>query len=273
MASRDALANPSSLDAYVEFATDPPVMTTLDVDSLVAIDMHVHVEQDGHGCLSLDQELLDASAKYFKSTADRTAHRRTARRATPGPVDGGSDLHRRRHHGARPSCAVELRDRRRRGAARDVLIPFGSVDPHQVDQAVERVRRLVGDHGVRGFKFHPTLQAFAPNDERFYPIYAAIEQAGVPVVFHTGQTGIGAGLPGGRGLKLRYSQPMLLDDVAADFPAPDSDPRPPVGALAGRGDLDGDAQGQRVHRSVRVVTRSTFRPSSCVPPGRTCRTR
>ncbi len=37
-------------------------------------------------------------------------------------------------------------------------------------------------------------------------------------MFHTGQTGIGAGLPGGRGIKLRYSDPMLLDDVAADFP-------------------------------------------------------
>jgi hypothetical protein len=40
----------------------------------------------------------------------------------------------------------------------------------------------------------------------------------VVALFHTGQTGIGAGLPGGRGLKLRLSDPMLLDDVAADFP-------------------------------------------------------
>jgi uncharacterized protein len=51
-----------------------------------------------------------------------------------------------------------------------------------------------------------------------YPLYAAIEELGVPVVFHTGQTGIGAGLPGGRGIKLRRSDPMLIDDVAADFP-------------------------------------------------------
>ena len=40
----------------------------------------------------------------------------------------------------------------------------------------------------------------------------------MPIIFHTGQTGIGAGLPGGRGIKLRYSDPMLIDDVAADFP-------------------------------------------------------
>ena len=79
------------------------------------------------------------------------------------------------------------------------------------------MRGLVA-HGAQGFKFHPSLQRFEPNDVRYYPIYEAIAEAGLPTVFHTGQTGIGAGLPGGRGIKLRYSDPMLLDDVAADFP-------------------------------------------------------
>ena len=62
------------------------------------------------------------------------------------------------------------------------------------------------------------MQGFAPNDPQFYPLYAEIESLGVPALFHTGQTGIGAGLPGGRGIKLRLSDPMLVDDVAADFP-------------------------------------------------------
>ncbi len=193
-------------------------MPGLDLSSLVAIDVHVHVEQDGHGHVSLDQELLDASAKYFKSTADRTPtverlaerYRALSMAAVIFTVDATTAL------GHPALSSVEIADAAAEHA--DVLIPFGSVDPLQTDVAVERVRRLVGEHGVRGFKFHPTLQAFTPNDERFYPIYAAIEEAGVPVVFHTGQTGIGAGLPGGRGLKLRYSQPMLIDDVAADFP-------------------------------------------------------
>lgn len=44
----------------------------MDIDALVAIDMHVHVEQDSHGCFSLDQELLNASAKYFKADAEQT---------------------------------------------------------------------------------------------------------------------------------------------------------------------------------------------------------
>ena len=114
------------------------------------------------------------------------------------------------------------------------------------------MRSLVA-HGAQGFKFHPSLQQFEPNDIRYYPIYEAIAEAGLPTVFHTGQTGIGAGLPGGRGIKLRYSDPMLLDDVAADFPTLTRDPRSPVGAVAGLGDLDGDPQGQRVHRPVRLA--------------------
>ena len=98
-----------------------------------------------------------------------------------------------------------------------MLIPFGSVDPPARTPSTG-CRRLVDESGVRGFKFHPTVQGFDPSDEAHYPLYAAIQDAGVPALFHTGQTGIGAGLPGGRGLRLGLSNPMLLDPVAADFP-------------------------------------------------------
>jgi predicted TIM-barrel fold metal-dependent hydrolase len=189
---------------------------SFDHDALVAIDTHVHVEQDSHGCCSLDQELLDASAAYFKGHDNRTP--------TVGDL---AEYYRERRIGAvvftvdattamgHPALSSEeilslAADHD------DILIPFASVDPLAGD-AVANVRALAAG-GARGFKFHPSLQAFEPNDERFYPIYEAITEAGVPTVFHTGQTGIGAGLPGGRGIKLRYSDPMLLDDVAADFP-------------------------------------------------------
>jgi predicted TIM-barrel fold metal-dependent hydrolase len=99
----------------------------------------------------------------------------------------------------------------------DVLIPFASVDPHRPD-AVDEVRRLVSEHNVRGFKFHPNIQAFFPNDEVFYPLYEAIQEAGVPALFHTGHSGIGTGLPGGGGIRLKFSNPMYVDDVAVDFP-------------------------------------------------------
>src|SRR5258708_15930888 len=104
---------------------------------------------------------------------------------------------------------------------------FGSVDPLRGAHAVALARSLVADHGVKGFKFHPSLQGFAPNDPAFYPLWEAIEALGVPALFHSGQTGIGAGMPGGRGIKLRLSDPMLVDDVAADFPAPTAILAPP----------------------------------------------
>jgi predicted TIM-barrel fold metal-dependent hydrolase len=191
---------------------------TFDLDALVAIDVHVHVEQDAHGHLALDDELLDASAAYFKASAHRTPtvehiaehYRARQTAAVVFTVDAHTAT------GQPALASEEIADAA--AAHADVLIPFGSVDPHDGPAAVRRVRSLVTGHGVRGFKFHPSLQAFAPNDPAFYPLYEAIQELGVPALFHSGQTGIGAGLPGGRGIKLRYSDPMLLDDVAADFP-------------------------------------------------------
>lgn len=188
----------------------------IDVSALTAIDVHVHIEVDDHGHHSLPDDLVEAASRYFSADGPRPdldsvaayyRERRTA--AVVFTVDAEKQL------GHAPVSSAEIAE----GAARnnDVLIPFGSVDPHRPD-AVERVRRLVGDHGVRGFKFHPTVQGFDPSDERHYPLYAEIQDAAVPALFHTGQTGIGAGLPGGRGLRLGLSNPMLLDPVAADFP-------------------------------------------------------
>jgi uncharacterized protein len=83
---------------------------------------------------------------------------------------------------------------------------------------VREARTLVADHGVKGFKFHPNLQSFFPNDRAAYPLYEQIQELGVPALFHTGQSGIGAGMPGSGGIRLKYSNPLALDDVAVDFP-------------------------------------------------------
>src|ERR1700754_3854969 len=190
----------------------------IDFDRVAAIDIHTHVEVDGHGHKAYDDELVEAVGQYFKmgpgalSSVDALAdeYRRHDTAAVVFPIDARTGM---RHE---PNSVEDLVA----GAIRnnDVLIPFGSVDPWHERRAVHRVHTLVRDYGVRGFKFHPSLQGFEPNDRRFYPIYEAICEAGVPALFHTGQTGIGSGLPGGHGIKLRYSDPMLLDDVAADFP-------------------------------------------------------
>jgi len=98
------------------------------------------------------------------------------------------------------------------------FIGFASVDPWKGAIAVRELERAVNELGLRGLKLMPITQAFFPNDQRFYPLWEKCAELGVPALFHTGQTGIGAGTPGGGGLKLKYSQPLCLDDVAADFP-------------------------------------------------------
>src|SRR5690349_23866089 len=100
----------------------------------------------------------------------------------------------------------------------DVLIPFASIDPAKGKMGAREARRLISDYGVRGFKFHPSLQGFYPNDRSAYVLYEAIAEARLPTLFHTGQTGVGSGMPGGAGIRLKYSNPMYLDDVAVDFP-------------------------------------------------------
>jgi predicted TIM-barrel fold metal-dependent hydrolase len=97
-----------------------------------------------------------------------------------------------------------------------VLMGFGSVDPWKPD-AIDEVRRVAG-LGLKGLKFHPTMQRFDPGDERFYPLWARAEELGLIGLFHTGTCGIGAGTPGAGGTKIRYSHPGFLDAVGADFP-------------------------------------------------------
>ena len=99
----------------------------------------------------------------------------------------------------------------------DVFTGFGSVDPHKGDAAVAEVATIAA-LGLRGVKFHPSLQAFFPDDPAYRPVFAACEQHGLLALFHTGTSGIGAGQPGGQGIGLDYARPIRLDAVAAAHP-------------------------------------------------------
>ncbi|MBM6620745.1 amidohydrolase [Micrococcaceae bacterium RIT802] len=195
----------------------PVYEPAIDVDAISALDMHVHLEEDSHGHRAMPEDLFEASAAYFKSeertpSIDRIAeiYRGAGMAAVVFTVDARTAL------GHTPNSIDDLVA----GCARhnDVLIPFGSVDPRTGGDALVEARRQARELGVRGFKFHPSLQGFDPSEGEFRPLWRELEQLGLPCIFHTGQNGMGAGLPGGRGIKLRYSNPLLLDDVAAEFP-------------------------------------------------------
>ena len=190
----------------------------MDPAQLTAIDVHTHAEVSRTGHSSLSPELMAASETYFAAhghrqpTIDETAEYYRQRRmaAVVFTVDAEHAL------GHPPIPNEEIAEDC--AAHADVLIPFASHDPWRGRAAVRQARRLVAEYGVKGFKFHPSLQAFSPDDRMAYPLYEAIEELGVPALFHTGQTGIGAGVPGGGGIRLKYSDPLLIDDVAVDFP-------------------------------------------------------
>jgi predicted TIM-barrel fold metal-dependent hydrolase len=190
----------------------------LDIAGLTAIDVHTHVQRSvsvpagGSGGTS-----LDAMARYFRTenasyTVDELAgyYRARSMAAVTFTVDvaGAGEP-------GRPTNE-EIAERARANA--DVIIPFASIDPARGAEGVASARRLIEEHGIRGFKFHPSSQRFYPDDRMAYPLYEVIEAAGLPALFHTGQTGAGAGQRGGGGIRLKFSNPMYLDDVAVDFP-------------------------------------------------------
>lgn len=189
----------------------------LDVERLAAIDVHVHANVSER--IPDDprwQAIQEAGGRYFKEEG-------------PQPTIPEIAAYYREHNMACVLFTVDLESTT--GLTRlpneevldaaktnpDVIIPFASIDPAKGKMGAREARRLI-EFGARGFKFHPTLQEFYPNERKAYALYEVIAEAGLPAIFHTGHSGIGSGMPGGGGIRLKYSNPMYLDDVAVDFP-------------------------------------------------------
>ena len=190
----------------------------INVDEIVALDVHTHVSMSVDAPPRAASEGAEAMAKYFKTEVVATTvpqmaeyYRERKMACVAFMVDATSAT-------GEPPGVTNEEIAALAAEHSDVLIPFGSLDPHAGKAAVKAARRLVTEHGVRGFKFHPNAQAFYPNDQTFYPLYAVLEELGVPALFHSGHTGVGAGVRGGNHIRLKYSNPMLVDDVAVDFP-------------------------------------------------------
>jgi hypothetical protein len=190
----------------------------IDVSKLVAIDVHTHAEISSRAprdpCSIAFEE---AMSKYFKETMPRPTipevaqyYRERNMAAVIFTVDSESE------RGTWRIANEEVAEVAAEHS--DVLIPFASIDPARGKMGAREARRMIEEYGVRGFKFHPSSQGFYPNDRKTYVLYEAIAAAKLPALFHTGQTGAGANMPGGGGIRLKYSNPMYLDDVAVDFP-------------------------------------------------------
>lgn len=190
----------------------------IDVEKIRAIDVHVHAEVSCH-----DPEdpvmgrFFDAASTYFKAPRERPRipeiielYREAQIAFCLFTVDCESAL------GAKRVSNYEIAEYAADND--DIVIPFASIDPRKGRFGAREARDLVENHGVRGFKFHPIFQDIDPADRIAYPIYEVIAEYRLPAIFHTGHSGMGTGMPGGGGVRLRWGRPMLIDDVAVDFP-------------------------------------------------------
>jgi predicted TIM-barrel fold metal-dependent hydrolase len=100
-----------------------------------------------------------------------------------------------------------------------IIQAWGAVDPFKGEVAVREATHAIRDLGMLGFHFHPIMGHFSMDDRRFYPLWETIAGLGVPVMVDVGTTGMGAGMPGGMGAKIRHAHPAALDALAADFPS------------------------------------------------------
>jgi predicted TIM-barrel fold metal-dependent hydrolase len=190
----------------------------MDIANLTALDVHVHAEVSCHDPEDpILAEFLDAASAYFKAERRRPTIPETIvhyRERNIGFVMFTVDMEAGR--GIKRISNEEVAEFARDN--KDVMIAFASIDPHKGRLGALEARRLIEEHGVKGFKFHPPMQEFHPYDRMAWPIYEVIAEYGLPAIFHTGHSGMGTGMRGGGGIRLKYGQPMLVDDVAADFP-------------------------------------------------------
>src|SRR5215831_2935669 len=154
-------------------------LSQIDVASLAAIDVHVHLEPLN------DSSAADAAArKYFGDSGAPRDHKALA------------DYYRSR----KIAFVVFAVDERLTGRPRvtneevirfavensDIAIPFASIDPHRGAEGVREARELLAGGVVRGLKLHPPIQQFSPSDTVAYPLYEVFAEARLPVIFHTG---------------------------------------------------------------------------------------
>jgi len=180
-----------------------------------AIDFHVHLPTPEWLDVSMNG-YIEAAESYFRSkvakrTLDELAHDYEELDMVAVLLAWDAETATGRPRVPNELVAHACRDHPK------TFVGFGSVDPLKGGRAVAELDGIA-ELGLKGIKLHPSLQAFAPDDERHWPLYARCEELGLVLLFHTGTSGIGAGQPGGQGIRLDYARPIRLDAAAASFP-------------------------------------------------------
>ena len=85
------------------------------------------------------------------------------------------------------------------------VLALAGIDPRRKD-ASTLVRQCIEEFGMRGLKWHPDF-GYYPNSKEAYTVLEVVQELGVPLLTHCGPW-----------RHAKFVHPILLDDVALDFP-------------------------------------------------------
>src|SRR5947207_7624898 len=190
----------------------------IDLSKVRAIDVHVHADVSCHDPEDpLMGRFFDAASAYFKAPRERPGipeiidlYRGQQIAFCLFTVDCESSV------GARRVSNYEIAEYAARND--DIVIPFASIDPRKGRMGAREASDLIENHGVRGCNYHGIMQDIHPADPVGYPIYEVIAAHKLPATFHTGHSGMGTGLPGRGGVRLKCGEQILTHDVGGDVP-------------------------------------------------------
>jgi predicted TIM-barrel fold metal-dependent hydrolase len=93
----------------------------------------------------------------------------------------------------------------------DRFIGFAGFDPNNGAPAVDEIEYAVKELGFSGIKSVASALELDINDRAFYPCYSKAEELGIPILIHTGSVIV-------KGVRVKHVHPLMIDDVAFDFP-------------------------------------------------------
>lgn len=97
------------------------------------------------------------------------------------------------------------------------VLPCVCIDPNVVrfDAAfMTELDEMVGD-GAVGFKMHPSMAGFRPNERRLWPLFEKLQAIGLPVIFDTGAD-VSSSVSSVSDSP--FGEPELFEDMLRDFP-------------------------------------------------------
>jgi len=172
------------------------------------IDFHVHIGTEEQFLPWVNEFFSKNNPHYAETFAKTITPERAIAFLKSHGVDRSVIL---AEYAPRASAMVTNEFVSRFSKGHEELIPFGCIHFEDSTPYEEQARHAVERLDIKGFKLLPSYQHFYPNDRALYPFYEYIQSLGMPIMFHTGTSIF-------HGTRIKYADPLLLDEVADDFP-------------------------------------------------------